>query len=352
MYTEEYFCPNCGAILNNQSGFDPNNSVWTCTECGMLLMDDDMYEGDRFEGVVWYCDNCNAILNKQSGFSDSNSYWQCEECGHTNPISESEILDSADVKLCPNCHSCLNKQSSYYDGLDHTCESCGESLYRDYYSDDFSIDDRLRCPNCGDILEKQFNYYSYLEDYVCDNCYSKLHRDYTSDGFEVVNDETEDTEDYICDIDEDTYVYSNSHNKKNNENFESKNTNRGIKKEQTEPEDSKKHNDIKWAFLLMILPLIIGLGMIAKFEVEEWVAKGQGKISAGYYQDLVGEDYKAVEAHFEAAGFTHITLIDLNDSGILFWKKDKVKMISIAGNNSFDTTDWFEPDDEVVITYH
>lgn len=48
---DEYFGPNCGATLNNQPGFDPDGGIWTCTSCGKLLMDDDVYEGDTFEGV-------------------------------------------------------------------------------------------------------------------------------------------------------------------------------------------------------------------------------------------------------------------------------------------------------------
>lgn len=28
---DEYFCPNCGATLNDQPGFDPNGGTWTCT---------------------------------------------------------------------------------------------------------------------------------------------------------------------------------------------------------------------------------------------------------------------------------------------------------------------------------
>lgn len=67
---------------------------------------------------------------------------------------------------------------------------------------------------------------------------------------------------------------------------------------------------------------------------------------------MIGEDYKVVVAHFEAAGFTNIELIDLDDSGIAFWKSEKVEMISIGGNTDFETTDWFSPDTKVVISYH
>ncbi len=93
-FDEEYFCPNCGAVLNNQYGFDPDNDTWTCTVCGKELYGDDVYEGDQYPGVMWYCDGCGALLNKQDGFNDYCYSWTCTECGHWNRIDESEIYES------------------------------------------------------------------------------------------------------------------------------------------------------------------------------------------------------------------------------------------------------------------
>lgn len=100
--------------------------------------------------------------------------------------------------------------------------------------------------------------------------------------------------------------------------------------------------------LLALIPILIFGGLF----LNKAVNKGSGKINAGYYRDLVGEDYKTVEAHFEAAGFTNIELIDLDDAGIVFWRNDKVETISIGGNTQFESTDWFDPDTKVVISYH
>lgn len=88
---DEYFCPKCGAILNDQSGFDPSGGTWICTECGTQLMDDDVYDGDMYKGIAWYCDKCGALMNRQSGFSDIYDFWTCSECGHCNRITEEEI---------------------------------------------------------------------------------------------------------------------------------------------------------------------------------------------------------------------------------------------------------------------
>ena len=86
---------------------------------------------------------------------------------------------------------------------------------------------------------------------------------------------------------------------------------------------------------------------------EELVKKFiQEHLKVGYYKDLVGEDYKTVEAHFKAAGFTNIELIDLNDAGIAFWNEGKVETISVGGDTSFDSYDYFDPNTKVVISYH
>ena len=88
---DEYFCTKCGAILNNQIGFDPNKP-WTCTECGTTLFGDGFPEGKRFPGVVWYCDGCGAVLNTQQGFNDEQDEWECTECGYFNSLSEDNIF--------------------------------------------------------------------------------------------------------------------------------------------------------------------------------------------------------------------------------------------------------------------
>ena len=82
------------------------------------------------------------------------------------------------------------------------------------------------------------------------------------------------------------------------------------------------------------------------------LARNQGKIQAGYYKDYLNQKYEAVEQQMEAAGFTNIVIIDLNDPGMFGGKKDKVQSISIAGNSSFESVHWFYPDDKVIISHY
>ena len=154
---DEYFCPNCGATLNDQYGFDPSCGTWTCTSCGKLLMDDDVYNGDTFEGVAWYCDDCGALLNRQSGFSDSYGSWRCTNCGHINGTTEDDIVD--DGPKCPNCGASLKDQYSFRDWSDdHTCSECGAELHRNYSDDPFEVVEEKEetiFPSCGASLNEQ-----------------------------------------------------------------------------------------------------------------------------------------------------------------------------------------------------
>ena len=93
--TDDFTCPNCGADLRAQQGFDPSKGYWTCADCGQQLFGDEEEREAmtrRFPGVVWHCDNCDAVLNAQDGFSDWRPEWTCAECGRVNYIEEDEIV--------------------------------------------------------------------------------------------------------------------------------------------------------------------------------------------------------------------------------------------------------------------
>lgn len=414
----EYYCPECGAILNEQPGFDPDKGTWTCTECGQFLMDDDIFDGDSFEGVAWYCDECGALLNRQTGFSDSYGTWVCTECGHRNGTTESDIVD--DEFTCPKCGSTLNDQNYFYKYLDDwECTSCGAKLHHDYSDDEYIIvedEDHLSCPNCGADLEDQSGFGRYLDDWECASCAAKLHHSYYDDEYSVVQDDErfrcpvcdavledqfgyadyEDewtceecgahlkhnyssdpytvVDDEIDDEDEEptyksgsrSYEYTSSSSKckygTNRYNTNTSSTYRPVvditdeeferafapKKETSK----KKDRTTKFAIIYVVIVLLIPAIYFGKIKIDEINAKREGKINAGYYRDLVGEDYKYVVEHLEAAGFTYIELVDLDDSGILFWKEGKVENVSIGGDTSFESTDWFEPHTKVIVSYH
>ena len=117
-------------------------------------------------------------------------------------------------------------------------------------------------------------------------------------------------------------------------------------------EASKDSRDFKQFLTLMGLLLLIPIVVFVGFQINGAVSRHEGKINAGYYKDLIGKDYETVTAHFEAAGFTNIELIDLDDSGLAFWNEGKVDTISVGGDTDFESVDWFYPDTKVVISYH
>lgn len=89
---EEYFCTNCGAILDEQIGFSPENKTWVCTECGALMTNGEASpNSEKYPDIHWYCDNCNSYLNIQKGFVDTKGFWKCTKCGYENVIGEGEI---------------------------------------------------------------------------------------------------------------------------------------------------------------------------------------------------------------------------------------------------------------------
>lgn len=117
-------------------------------------------------------------------------------------------------------------------------------------------------------------------------------------------------------------------------------------------EASKENRDFAQGLISLGILCLIPIFIFGGQFLNDAVNQGKGKINAGYYGDLVGKDYQTVEAHFEAAGFTNIELVDLDDSGLAFWTEGKVDTISVGGDTSFDSIDWFYPDTKVVISYH
>lgn len=183
----------------------------------------------------------------------------------------------------------------------------------------------LRCPECGAKLEINND----REFCFCSYCGCKI----------IIDDEKQETT-----INKNINITKSiTHTQKYVDEAEI------VKAKSMDKEDKRG-----WIALIIcaVLAICIPLGMSAKYDIEEKIAKKEGKVSVGYYQDLEGQDYESVVAHFESAGFDNIELIDLNDSGILFWNEGKVEQVSVAGNNSFDSSDYFSTDAKVVISYH
>lgn len=162
----EYYCPNCGADLEEQPGFDPNSGYWTCTECGQFLTDpEDADEDAQFDGVGWFCDNCGAFLNKQDGFDDWCGTWICTECGHENRISEDEIYESED--------DYQERRSGSYDYEDDEDESDDGDPFAEFDGTGWL------CDCCRAYINRQSGFDPWLGSWMCTECgqYNRIDED-------------------------------------------------------------------------------------------------------------------------------------------------------------------------------
>ena len=378
---DEYYCPKCGATLNDQSGFDPSKGTWTCTECGEHLMDDDVYNGDTYEGVAWYCDKCGALLNRQDGFTDSGSSWKCTECGHVNGTTEDDIID--DVFTCPNCGATLNTQWGFDKYADnHECSSCGAKLHHSYSDDEYSVveeDTGPSCPNCGAKLNDQFCFADYKDDWECTECGAHLHHDYSWKSYTVVEDANEfrcpncdaklneqycfdDYEDdWTCtecgthlhhDYSSDPYVVCNDDvtedvsDDESEEEIDNTSAHHYTPSSQPEPVSEKTIEKLPRVTLASKKSL-------RQKRTKAFLFKFK-KLRIGYdCMDLLGENINAVYAALYNRAFSNIKKISVKDIYVDSpYHEGEVEEIVVNGKVYFCKDDMIPYDAEIIITYH
>lgn len=181
----------------------------------------------------------------------------------------------------------------------------------------------IKCPNCGANINTDI---SKQKNIFCTYCGQQL---------EVDNDVKENK------ITKNINKSINIHNQYENVADKIREENK-IKK--------LKYETIQFIFAMVILlsPAFI---LSLKSDISEKNNRLKGRISAGYYDNYIGQNYQYVKSTLESAGFIKIELIDLDDQG-LFKKDGEVTNISIGGNASFTSSDYFDKDVTVVITYH
>ena len=120
-------------------------------------------------------------------------------------------------------------------------------------------------------------------------------------------------------------------------------------------EDREKKNSwwlIIGLVIFFIADIAVLFGLDYADERAEQKAINTGIITAGSNDDYEDENYEVVVEQLETLGFTNITTVDLDDSGITFWKADKVDSVSIGGDTDFYSGDYFEPDVTIIVKYH
>lgn len=108
-----------------------------------------------------------------------------------------------------------------------------------------------------------------------------------------------------------------------------------------------------FTLIVLMLGLFCFLNLeIKKEELEKEQAISEGKIHAGSSKDYIDKKYDAVVEQLEELGFSNIATVDLKDAGIALWKNKKVESVSIDGDTSFFSSDFFDKDAKIVVSYH
>ena len=188
---------------------------------------------------------------------------------------------------------------------------------------------KLRCPNCGGNLDINLNDKEYI---FCPYCGEKFFvedgkKEYTINQNININKQTSHTRHNINEAD--------------------------VIRAKTEARE-KKYSWVSWVGIALFWCLLMGFIFYMGGSEERAAQRAidSGKISAGSYEDYEGEHYEAVVEQLEALGFTNISCVDLNDSGVLFWRSGKVDSVSIGGDTTFYKNDYFSPDESIIVKYH
>lgn len=320
----DYYCPNCGADLEDQEGFDPEAGYWTCTSCGMMLTDPDVPSDD--DGVAWFCDNCGAFLNKQEGFESWYSSWTCSECGHWNSLSSSEIYES---------------EEAY-----HASKSSPDDEDDEYgYGEEWQFDHPRRCESCDRLLNKQDGFEEYYGSFTCTGC--GWYNTWSTDSDDDDQSDKDRNETYSSDS-ENTYSYSsNTASSNKNQDSSSIRTNDNYTKSQPKMQKAKtKHKGIIEAFIefytfllkasgvIFLIGLIITGGYFAYNGIDGLLNTIPiGKSSA----DFQGMQYDKAIQYLEKLGFENIEKKSIQDvTGKEIDKDGTVTTISVGGKTEFD----------------
>lgn len=204
----------------------------------------------------------------------------------------------------------------------------------------------ISCPNCNAALDLLNKSITDRDSFFCPYCGSRI---YIDDGVKRKA----------------VYVKTEHHRvdeakvKRVEADLKSAEIQKEIEQQKLEYQERKEKRDNRMLWLIMLLILAFSVGMFAMTSWDEMTSKRQeaqmkekGMVSVGYSSDYVGEDYESVVMKLEALGFKNIETVDLDDSGILFFKNHNVESITINGDSSFSSSDYFSVTDKVVITYH
>ena len=131
------------------------------------------------------------------------------------------------------------------------------------------------------------------------------------------------------------------------------------KERRIDRQNEREHKEFVWlmtGFMLFLFVIQVTISLQGyKDDMAEKKAIEEGKIRLGVSSDDIEEDktkYQGVVSRLEASGFSNITTIDLDNAGIFTNRADTIDSISVDGETSFYSDDYYEPDANIIISYH
>ena len=134
------------------------------------------------------------------------------------------------------------------------------------------------------------------------------------------------------------------------------------KERRLDRQNEREHQEFKWAIWLLVgmitvLVALIGLLVLMDYknDIADKKAIEEGKIQIGISSYDIEEKklkYQGVVSQLEAAGFSNITVVDLDDAGLFTKKADTIDSISVGGDTSFSSDHYYDPEVKIIISYH
>ena len=195
-------------------------------------------------------------------------------------------------------------------------------------------EDLKRCPKCGAVMDANI-----AEGYFeCGYC-----------GYKVPLEESDSVRKYRIDASAYSKVEIDKH--KTIKEIENARKNAEIEKES----QATNRTFIRSVLigLVIIAALAVGLFFFLKNTIStNLIHKGDARITSQIIQDT-DRSYKELEGDFSSAGFENVSCVALNDLNEKLYKKDGiVSKITVNGSTAFQLNEWYEPDTEVIISYH
>ncbi len=241
---------------------------------------------------------------------------------------------------CLKCGAIVGSDSRF-------CPSCGNEILSQKEAAENNVHTvvgrlAIQCPHCGAKMEVE----SDRKEAFCTYCGGKML--INAAPVVVAVDNKNDINDKINNK-------RSTDNKKVAENSKTSKTNK-----KTVNTKTNKKKDFSEIAAIIIVGIFVCVSLIylgthgGKSDTPTKDNSNAGKIQVGISaSNCTGKNFKEVIRNLKSAGFTNIKKDVIADVVFgLITSDGEVEKVTINGKSSFSSSDWFSPDDQVVVTFH